>query len=423
MVVHIGQMSQGIPMTATDTPKFEEPTESFESVLVNAGKQKLTSEKTLDEKGNCAEDSTPEEVKAEDAITTQDADATFVAGTVAVPQMMLQPIVEAVDTNVNVLANPMSEVTTTVVVDGLNAETANVNTVQFTEVETIVSDFSEQGEKSVRVAETVNMAAESLEQVTSAETDLPEVLIDTEVANTDANQTSANVVANDRSLLTNAENTVEGLQNSQVVPTEEAVSVETYELTENFVSEQKGEQVKFKTRTVEVGEEFAVTATDVQTTDSADEISKMRVESREVFVSVREQVVTQITRNLEDVSLFRNEISFVLNPENLGKVSVKMAVENGVLTVELSAANKETQSILAANLESIKEALKTLSTDNQVQNIMQETHPDYLQQHSEQNGGNNHHAQEDNSAEQSVDDTQLTENFLTMLDMFGSEDI
>ena len=164
-------------------------------------------------------------------------------------------------------------------------------------------------------------------------------------------------------------------------------------------------------------------SSDMNVTNSAENISEMNVETQKVFYSVKEQVISEITRNLEDVSLFKNEISFVLNPETLGKVSVRMAVDNGVLTLELSAANKETQSILAANLDSIKEVLKNLSADNQVQNIMQEANSDYIDQHAEQNGGNNSYAQGENTKEQDTDDTQLTENFLVMLDMFGSEDI
>lgn len=419
MVVHIGQMSQGLPMTAADTPKFEESTESFESVLVNAGKEKLQMEKALDEKGNCAEDVTLEETKADDATTSQNADATLVAGTVGVQQIMLQPTVEIVDTNVSV--NAMAEIAPMESVDGLNTENANV--VQFTDVETIVSNFAEQGAETVQIAESVEMITESLEQETAAEADLPEILADNKAINPDENQSSAPLVANDKSLLTNAENTVEGLQNSQVIPTEESAPVEAYELIEDFVSEQEMKQSNHGAETLADLGEFAVTATDAQAITSIDGATEIRVETREMFVSVREQVITQITRNLENVSLFRNEVSFVLNPENLGEVSIKMAVENGVLTVELSATNKETQNILAANLESIREVLKNLGTDHQVNNIAQETHSDYLQQHSEQNGGNNHHSQEETYAEQSIDDTQFTENFLTMLDMFGSEDI
>lgn len=419
MVVHIGQMSQGFPMMAADTPKFEEPTESFESVLVNAGKEKLQMEKALDEKGNCAEDVTLEEVKADDASNSQDTDATLVAGVVVAQQIMQQPTVEIVDTNVSV--NAAAEIAPMESVDGLNTENANV--VQFTDVETIVSDFAEQGAETVQIAESVEMITESLEQETVAEADLPEFLADNMAINPEENQSSAPLVANDKSLLTNAENTVEGLQNSQVVPTEESAPVEAYDLAEDLVSEQEMKQSNRGAETLADLGEFAVTATDAQATTSIDGVTEIRVETREMFVSVREQVITQITRNLENVSLFRNEVSFVLNPENLGEVSIKMAVENGVLTVELSATNKETQNILAANLESIREVLKNLGTDNQVNNIAQETHPDYLQQHSEQNGGNNHHSQEETYAEQSIDDTQFTENFLTMLDMFGSEDI
>lgn len=416
MVVHIGQMSGGFLTKAPETPKHEEPKESFESVLVNAGKA-AESQKALEKKGDCAEDAPSETGKVDDATLEQSAEVAATTSSIVVPQIMVQTSVDTID---NVSAN-VSDLAPTEVVAEVNTEltTSAENFVQFAEVETVVSDFAIQNDVTAEVAGGMQSAMQTLEQISSAETEMPEIVD----ISKEAKYGSATLVANDRSLLTNAENTVEGLDELQVIPDEATVSGELNKLVGEEETNQDSSSFELGAKSFDVSEEVAVAVADADTSISVAKTSEIRVETREVYVSVKEQVVSQITRNLENVSLFRNEISFVLNPENLGKVSVRMVVENSVLTVELSASNKETQSILAANIESIKEALRNLSTDNQVQNIMQETHPDYLQQHAEQNGGNNHHAQDERAAEQSVEDTQFTENFLTMLDMFGSEDI
>ena len=416
MVVHIGQMSGGFLTKATETPKHEEPKESFESVLVNAGKT-AESQKALEKKGDCAEDTQSETGRVDETNPEQKAELAAMTSSVSVPQMAIQTTVDTIN---NVSAN-VSEIVSTEAGAEVNAELTIPagNIARFAEVEAVVSDFALQDDALAEVAGDMQETMQTLEQISLAETEMPEI----SSISKEANEDSATLVANDRSLLTNAENTEEGPDATQVVPSEKNVSEDADILTENEEANQSSSQLELDAKAFEVPEEVAVTTVNADTVASFEKTSEIRVETRNVYVSVREQVISQITRNLEDVSLFRNEISFVLNPENLGKVSVRMVVENSVLTVELSASNKETQSILAANIESIKEALRNLSTDNQVQNVMQETHPDYLQQHAEQNGGNNHHAQEEHTAEQVVEDTQFTENFLTMLDMFGSEDI
>jgi flagellar hook-length control protein FliK len=48
-----------------------------------------------------------------------------------------------------------------------------------------------------------------------------------------------------------------------------------------------------------------------------------------------------------------------LHPKNLGKVSVKLAMQNGCLTVEISALSPKTQSMLMANSDEIKSMLQS----------------------------------------------------------------
>lgn len=419
MVVHIGQMSNGIPMPAADTLKPEEVTESFETVLVNAGKEKAEAEKPLDKEENCDKGSVADGIETDDMTAPTDTETVFVASAVVVPQIVSYPPADTVDADMS--CGSVTDVASVEAVEDVTCEITDSGAVQFEEVEVMLSNSFEQD--AVQTEAPIKTLEMPLEQEPLAETDLPDNSIASDYTNTDVNHDSANTVANDRSLLANAEETADGIQTSREVTEFEAESTEDYGMASSFASKQSGEQKQSVPASFEAADDFAAVSTDVQTTYAVNDIHKVRVENTEMSAGIKEQVITEISRNLEDVSLFKNEISFVLNPENLGKVSVKMAVENGILTVELSASNKETQSILAANLDSIKEALKNLSAENQVQNAVQESHPDYLHEHTEQNGGNNHYAQEEKSDEQSADDTQLTENFLAMLDMFGSEDI
>ncbi len=48
-----------------------------------------------------------------------------------------------------------------------------------------------------------------------------------------------------------------------------------------------------------------------------------------------------------------------LHPQNLGKVSVKLSMQGGLLTVEIVAANPKTQSMLMASSDQIKSVLQS----------------------------------------------------------------
>jgi len=63
------------------------------------------------------------------------------------------------------------------------------------------------------------------------------------------------------------------------------------------------------------------------------------------------------------------EFQMDLYPQDLGKVSIKMAMQSGVLTVEILAADPKTQSMLMANTSEIKAMLQT--TVSQPVQVMQ----------------------------------------------------
>lgn len=77
--------------------------------------------------------------------------------------------------------------------------------------------------------------------------------------------------------------------------------------------------------------------------------------SANVQKSVSTQLTDTITVNLQNG---KKEFQVDLFPKDLGKVSVKLASENGVLTVEIMAANPKTQSLLLSSSSEIKSILQ-----------------------------------------------------------------
>jgi flagellar hook-length control protein FliK len=75
----------------------------------------------------------------------------------------------------------------------------------------------------------------------------------------------------------------------------------------------------------------------------------------------------------------RQEFQVDLYPQSLGKVTVKLTSENGLLTVELAASNPKTQSLLLSNSGDIRSILQS-SANQQVVVQSQQAQPWYGQQ-------------------------------------------
>lgn len=125
---------------------------------------------------------------------------------------------------------------------------------------------------------------------------------------------------------------------------------------------------------------------------------------------------TQVTNKIEEnYRAGKSEFTVDLYPKDLGKVSVKLRTQNGVLTVEISAANPKTQSMLLANTDEIKSILQ--SSVNQTVQVMQSQEQAWYEQSQNQSSAQQ---QEQQSRERErlfdqLQDDAATENFLSVM--------
>lgn len=130
-----------------------------------------------------------------------------------------------------------------------------------------------------------------------------------------------------------------------------------------------------------------------------------------VLQQVTDQIVYNYNRN-------KPEFKMDLYPENLGKVSVKLSIENSILTVSLSADNPKTQSLLMSNAGHIQSMLQnTVSRNVQVvdsrQNLWYQQNQDGRQQQHKQQ--QQQQQQNDCSVDTGEDSTNGSEDFLTVM--------
>lgn len=133
---------------------------------------------------------------------------------------------------------------------------------------------------------------------------------------------------------------------------------------------------------------------------------------------VVDQVVKHIESNFDSKT---SEFSFNLYPKELGKVAVKMLVENGMLIVEFVASNAKTQSLLNANANQIRELLQTPMLQKQMQFVdgSQNAQPhDYLKDENHNNQNANQNFEQDEQNQNSKDsEQQFTADFLSVMQM------
>ncbi len=110
--------------------------------------------------------------------------------------------------------------------------------------------------------------------------------------------------------------------------------------------------------------------------------SKVVVKVSDAPTQTKAPVSSQISNAVADgLKAGKQQLQVDLYPESLGKVSVKLASENGILTVEILAANPKTQSLLASSSGEIRSILH--NSTGQTVHVSQQS---AQQQYAGQNG-------------------------------------
>ncbi|MEG1820504.1 MAG: flagellar hook-length control protein FliK [Oscillospiraceae bacterium] len=166
-------------------------------------------------------------------------------------------------------------------------------------------------------------------------------------------------------------------------------------------------------------DKVADTSVKTQQPDFAQEVKAVEKPQTTEQKEVVNQVLSQIGTKFNTKT---SEFSFNLYPADLGKVSVKMAVEDGMLIVEIAASNAKTQSVLAANAGEIKAILQSQSAQQQMQFVEASPNPqahDYLNE-NQQNDQNQNNNQGNKQQTANEENDQSTTDFLSVMQLVNS---
>ncbi|NLL03730.1 MAG: flagellar hook-length control protein FliK [Clostridiales bacterium] len=182
------------------------------------------------------------------------------------------------------------------------------------------------------------------------------------------------------------------------------------------------DDAKPKTQVKSQDEQSANNVHDVKIEPKQVDFSQAVYKADTVTGTQGKEVVDQVVKHIEsNFDSKTSEFSFNLYPKELGKVAVKMLVENGMLIVEFVASNAKTQSLLNANANQIRELLQTPMLQKQMQFVdgSQNAQPhDYLKDENHNNQNANQNFEQDEQNQNSKDsEQQFTEDFLSVMQM------
>jgi len=111
--------------------------------------------------------------------------------------------------------------------------------------------------------------------------------------------------------------------------------------------------------------------------------------------NLENSVMTQLKDKISsDLAANKSEVTIALRPDNLGKVSINLVSQNGVLTAQITAENNQVKDILSKGLESLKHSLteQGLSVGKVVVNVQEPANNNNNSENSFKNLENNFNA-------------------------------
>jgi hypothetical protein len=139
--------------------------------------------------------------------------------------------------------------------------------------------------------------------------------------------------------------------------------------------------------------------------------------------NVAKSACNQVADNVQaNYKAGNSQFQIDLFPQNLGKVSVKLAVQDGVLTVEIAAANPKTQSMLMSSTNEIKSMLQT-AVSQPVQVLQPSQDKAWYQQPQDQSAQQQERQQQNRESHPYLDeqDSGSTEDFLSVMDQLKQQ--
>lgn len=119
-----------------------------------------------------------------------------------------------------------------------------------------------------------------------------------------------------------------------------------------------------------------------------------------------EKLIEEVSKSVILKADSSNEYELQLDPENLGKIKVKLLFEEGKLTVSMLCSNGKTANLLAEGISNLTQAIQQSTRSEVAVNVKEEN---YLNNNSEQNERQNSSNQQNQNQQKNQDDTEFVD--------------
>lgn len=119
-----------------------------------------------------------------------------------------------------------------------------------------------------------------------------------------------------------------------------------------------------------------------------------------------EKLIEEVAKSVILKADSANEYELQLDPENLGKIKVKLLFEEGKLTVSMLCSNGKTANLLAEGISNLTQAIQQSTRSEVAVNVKEDN---YLNNNSEQNARQNNSNQQNQNQQKNQDDTEFAD--------------
>lgn len=108
------------------------------------------------------------------------------------------------------------------------------------------------------------------------------------------------------------------------------------------------------------------------------------------------KLAQELSERIQIAQTSKQNYEIALNPANLGKIFVKVTMENGITQMEMHFSSKKTMELMSKDIQQLSQIIANNRNTEVVVNMTQKTAPDYLEQEANGQG----HAKEQQHKEQ-----------------------
>lgn len=178
----------------------------------------------------------------------------------------------------------------------------------------------------------------------------------------------------------------------------------------NIEKNEKSDEFNFE-KSDESGNDIAVDMINTQKTEKTDapeplEVLKIKVGDGQEVSS--EKLVNEISKNVVIKAGKTNEYELQLDPENLGKIKVKLIFEDGKLTISMLCSNSKTANLLSEGITNLGQAIQQNTKSEVTVNVREENYLNNDQnQQNRQSGSNQQNQQNQKHREETEFEDQV----------------